>query len=208
LQKFQNLLCEIKYNIKILFGINIVAAIIFVAATPVFYSLSLLDAKEIARLGELYLSIIGIILFTYLPGLEEANNTKELVYAKTRSVISTFAIRFLLICILTLLLILAMAMIIQFNGGNFNLMQFTFGITVTAVFLGVIGLTIANYTNEASAGYLVAFAYFIFEWITRGKYTGDFYLNSLLNFSFAEKYRLLAIAIGLILINIMKLCKR
>lgn len=203
----ENFPYEIRYNIKILFGLNTIAALGLALVTPLFYSMTLISEKEMAMMGELYLSIIGIILFTYLADLEGKYSATEVVYSKSHPYGYTFIQRFLLMTILTLLIVLVITLIAKLRGGSFNVYEYTFGITITALFLGSLGLTVANLSNEAS-GYLVSFGYFMFEWFTRGKYTKSFYLNSLLNSSFDEKYKILGIVILLIIINIIVINKK
>jgi hypothetical protein len=205
---FQDYLSVLKYNIKILFGLNLLAAIILVVLTPLFFSLKLLPLMEMAKVGELYLSIVGIMLFPFLINIEERDHINELVFIKRTSHVYIFIVRFIIFTFIALLMFLGIASFAEFQGSSFKIFEFTAGVGISALFLGVIGMTVVNITNELSAGYLISFAYFVFELLTKGKYTKDFYLQSLLKGSFNEKYYILAVTIVLFIVNLVIINKK
>lgn len=75
----KNIKKVIYYNIKISCSVNFLAAIALIALVPFIFSLRMLGTREIAVIGEMYLSIIGIILFTYIVDIEERDNLKECI---------------------------------------------------------------------------------------------------------------------------------
>jgi hypothetical protein len=205
---FRDCLSVIKYNIKILFGLNLLAAIALVVLTPFFFSLKLLSPIEMAKVGELYLSIVGILLFPFLINIEERDNVYELIIIKRTPHVYIFILRLIIFTLITLLMFQGIASLAEFQGSSFITFEFTSGVGISALFLGMIGITVVNLTNELSAGYLSSFAYFVFEWFTKGKYTKDFYLQSLLIGSFNEKYNILALSIVLVIVNLIIINKK
>jgi hypothetical protein len=206
--KVSNFSSILKYNIKIIFNINTIAAIVFLLLTPVFFNLRMVTYPEIAQIGEMYLSVIGVVLLTYLCSIEEGCNVKELVYARSTPFVLQLLIRlglaFFMIFFLQLLIFISCV----FQGGEFDLAEISSGTWITSLFLGMLGLTFSNIINDVKSGYLIAFSYYIFEFGTKGKYTNGIYLFSLLNGSFREKYYLLALIILFILINCLIIWKR
>lgn len=205
---FQDCLSLARYNAKIVFGLNLLAAVALVLLTPFFFSLSLLTYKEMAKVGELYLCTTGIALFTFLGSIEEGSNSQEIVYSKRMPHVYIFTLRFLFMALASFIMIMTIAAYAAVLRSTFPFWTFIFGVWVSAVFLGTIGLTIVNFTREPGAGYLISFAYFVLEWMTRGKYTKDFFLLSLLNNSFHEKYRILAVILVILLANLLFVYKK
>lgn len=162
----------------------------------------MLGTREIAVIGEMYLSIMGIILFTSIGDIEDRDNIKETVFTKKTPYVYIFILRILILVVSTFLLITMITMYAWHNGGSFSIWRITIGIWISAVFLGFLGLTIANVTGNITSGYLAAFAYYLFEFVTKGKYSKGFYLFSLLNDSLNEKYRILIIIVVILGINI------
>lgn len=196
MEGFMDSLRIVKYNIKISLSLNIAVALLLCALTPFFFSLPYASSREMAQIGELYLSTAGIILFTYLSNLEERENVQEIVYIKRLPHLWIFFLRLFMVMALALILVLFITSYAKVQNGSFDLIRTTAGIWISATFFGIIGLTVSNFTKDQKSGYLAAFGYYMFEFFTRGKYTSDFYVFSLLNGSFSEKYRILAL-IGL-----------
>lgn len=192
----------IYYNIKISCSVNFLAAIALIALVPFIFSLRMLGTREIAVIGEMYLSIIGIILFTFIVDIEERDNIKETIFSRKTPYVYIFILRIFILMILAFLLIAIITLYACYNGGSFSIWGITAGIWVSAVFLGLLGLTISNVTGNITSGYIGAFAYYLFELVTKGKYTRSFYLFSLLNNSLNEKYRILIITAIILGFNI------
>jgi hypothetical protein len=176
--------------------------------TPVFFDLRMAAYQEIAQVGEMYLSIIGIVLLTYLGGIEEGYNVKELVYVRSTPFVLQFLIKLGLVVLTIFFLQLSIFVTCVLQGGKFDIAQISLGTWITSLFLGMLGLTVSNIINDVKSGYLIAFSYYIFEFFTKGKYTNGIYLFSLLNGSFGEKYYLLALIILFIIINCLIIWKR
>lgn len=192
-----------KYNIKILFSLNVIIAGVMILLTPVIFSLKLLDYMNIATVGELYLSIIGIILIPYMINIESKTNMVEIVYSKRTSQWKIILIRTFIMMIFMFLCILGIMCLAKVKGSSFNLWKVTLGIWISANFLGMIGFTVVNITNNLSMGYLVSFAYYFIEFFTKGKYTKKLYLFSLTRGGFEKgKYLILLITLIIFIVNL------
>jgi hypothetical protein len=198
----------LRYNLKIVTGIHIAAAVALLAATPVFFNLQLAAYNEVAMMGELFLSIIGIILVVPVCNIEERANCCEIVYVRRAPFVLQFLIRLAIVSVMVVLLQLVILTICKFAQGAFSLMEISPGVWITSFFLGMTGLTVSNITGDIKSGYLVAFAYYMFEFFTRGSYTYRFYIFSLLNASFYEKYFVLAVSAVMLTVNCVLVWKR
>lgn len=198
----------VHYNMKIICNLNFIAAFVLAIITPVFFSLRMLSFSDMAVVGEYYLSIMGIILFSCIGDIEKRDKTEEIVYWRKTSHILIFAVRILMMMIFVLALILSITYLAKINSGEFPLWSMTGGIWISAVYLGMVGLTTANMAGDITSGYLIAFAYYGFELFTKGKYTMGIYLYSMTNNCFQEKYKLLLIIVILCIFNIIVVSKK
>lgn len=199
----------LKYNFKIILNLNFLAAIGFIILIPIIASLKLLDYRTVAKIGELYISIIGIILIPYLANIENKDNIKEVIYIRKKPYVKILLERIIIMMILIFLMILGLMVLAKIQGSSFNLWEITFGTWISAVFLGMLGFTIVNLIDNISSAYLVCFGYYFMEYVTKGRYTKELYLFSLIKGSFATgKYKLLLIIIALIIFNLFIVKKK
>ncbi len=204
----QNLKKIMYYNIKITCNINFLAALVLVALAPFIFSFRILEFENMGVVGEMYLSILGIVLFISLGDIENRDNIKEIIFSRKTPHIYIFILRMCIMMVITFLFISIITIYALYNKGTFSPWSIIFGTCISAVFLGLLGLTITNITGNITSGYLVAFAYYLLELITRGKYTKNFYLFSLLRNSFNEKYMILIIIAVIFGLNIVYVWKK
>ena len=198
----------VKYNARIIGDLNIVAAAAIALLTPVVFNLEFLNYREAASIGEMYLAAIGIILFPYLVGIEKRANVQDIVFVKKTNPAIILIIRLVLAALTALLLIGGVLYWASLQHGQFPFLEIWLGTCVSAVYLGLIGLTIVNYTGNIVAGYLVAFAYYIFEIISAGQISQRLYPLSLLKYSFAEKCNILPVLALLTVLNLSRFFKK
>lgn len=191
------------YNIKILLDWNIAAAFALMLLAPFIFSFDLLQYKEVAKISELYFSIIGIILFANLGNKENQEQVAELVNVRAVPQAFILLIRMLMVSLLIFMMIASILYFAKLRGAVFPLWEMTAGVLISAVSLGSIAYTLTNFTNRVSSGYMIAFAYYLMEYTTKGKYTGSFYLFSLVKQDFMPKYYLMAAAISILATNII-----
>ncbi|SHH90860.1 hypothetical protein [Clostridium grantii] len=193
----------IKYNARILFGVNTIVAALFVGAMPFVFSLNNIEYSQIAKIAELYLPIIGIILLSYITSIERNNLIEEFSYTKKFRFNYIFLIRFFINTMLISFLLAVLFLYAKYQGGIFPFHKVFIGCLVTTIYLGFLALTAYNLTKNLSVGYMIAFSYYFFEFSTKGKYTKELYLFSLLKDSFSEKIYLAIGGIILLIVNVI-----
>lgn len=199
----------LKYNLKIILNLNVLISIVFLMFILIVFSFKLLDYVSIARIGEFYISIIGIILLPYLGDIENKDNIKETVYVRKVFQFKIIISRIIIIIALMFLMISSIMSLAKFQGSSFNFIEITFGVCISAIFLGMIGFTVVNLTGNISVAYLVSFTYYIMEYFNQGKYTKDLYLFSLTTGSFQKgKYILLLISSIMLVFNLFIVKKK
>jgi len=168
-----------------------------------------LTYTEAARLGETYVSIIGIIIFPYLCTIEFNQNIKETIFTKKTSFAKMVFVRVIYMVVFMMLCISIITTIQIFNGSNFKAIELIAGISITTFFLGMIGITVSNLFKNEILGYMAAFMYYFFELFDGGRHTKELYLFSLMRGSFSNgKYYLLLISFTLLAVNLVVICRK
>ncbi|MPQ31871.1 ABC transporter permease [Clostridium estertheticum] len=162
-----------------------------------------MDFSMAAIICEQFTVMIGVVIIVPIFTPEENNNIKETVNAKAISSIFVYIIRILLSVILLVSLIALFVNILIYLGGTVTSGRLIMGTFVSALFLGGLGLFVASLTENISIGYMIPIVYFVLDIMTKGKYTKNLFLFSLMNNSFKEKYYLLVAAVVLIISSLL-----
>lgn len=190
----------LKYNLKILFRKNFLAGLVYGLIVPFIFNLA-----HPVMISEVYLSPVGIIFLTQLSEIDGEDGMNELVSVRQKGVHYNLLSRYLMGTIFIAGVISWFLGYLSIQGIGFNFGKLFMGTFITALFLGTLGLTIANILKNYVAGYIVSFTYYLFDFMTGGEYTGDLFLFSLSRGEFFPKYYLLGISILLIGINLVYL---
>lgn len=190
----------IKYNSKILCK-ALLAAVLFSALLPFALSLHRLNPLEAARTAEVYLGLLGLLLFPSLAQIDFEVAAAEIVSCQLRSKALVFSLRLLLSIGVLSTINTAFLLYMRALDCRFNFALVLSGTLITQLALGLVGATVAAACRTAAAGYLTAFGYFLLDYTTRGRITGPLYLFSLSRGMVSPKLYLLALALALILIT-------
>ncbi len=191
------------YNLKLLPWINLVICILSILAIQIFFSLKRVDFNVMANIGELFVSLTGIILLPGLAFVEENSDAKEIIFSKAVSPVVPSVIRMVYSTILLLLCVLIFVETAVIQGSVFDEFAIITGVFISALVLGSSGYITGCITGNIALAYLIPFAWYGFEFFTRGKHTGNFYLFSLQKGYLAdEKWVLLGAAILFILASL------
>ncbi|MBX4261882.1 ABC transporter permease [Clostridium estertheticum] len=198
-----NVLQISKVNLRIAFRNNILFSIAILISTPIIFSITNLDFSMAAKICEQFTVMIGVVILVPIFTPEEDRNIKETINAKAISPMFVYIIRILIAVILIISLIALFVNILIYLGGTFTSGRLIMGTFVSALFLGGLGLFVASLTENISIGYMIPIVYFVFDIMTKGKYTKNLFLFSLMNNSFKEKYYLLIAAVVLIILSLL-----
>lgn len=198
----------IRYNGKVLFRKEYMAGLIYGFLLFAVLNFRLLTQNQVAVICETYISLFGIIFLTSIVELDFQAGMIELIATKKVGRGVTFGIRFLLVIIVLGIITGSIQAYMLLKGSDFLISQFFFGTMVSEVFLGLIGITVANLTKNVILGYFAGISYFLFEYLTRGHLTKKLYLFSLIRGDLESKYYLLIVIIFLICVNLLLLQRR
>ncbi|WLC62238.1 ABC transporter permease [Clostridium sp. CM028] len=199
----RNVLQISKVNLRIAFRNNILFSIVLLIVAPIIFSITNLDFPMAAKICEQFIIMIGVVILVPIFTPEEDGNIKETINAKAISPILVYIIRILISVILLVSLIALFVNILIYLGGTFTSGRLIMGTFISALFLGGLGLFVASLTENVSIGYMIPIVYFVFDIMTKGKYTKNFCIFSLMNNSFKERYYLLVAAVVLIILSLL-----
>ncbi|NLP13872.1 MAG: hypothetical protein GX383_05230 [Clostridium sp.] len=186
----------IRYNLKLIPKASLIVSVLLLLAIQAFFSLERADFSDMARIGETYVSILGIILIPGAAFIDENPDIKEIVYSKSVATVFPSIIRLIYLATILFFGIVVFVAASVMQGGNFNEGSIVAGVFISALLLGATGYLVGTFLNNIALSYLIPFGYYGLELSTKGKYTKGFYLFSLQNGHLQrEKWILLTIAI-------------
>ncbi|MGS5517590.1 ABC transporter permease [Clostridioides difficile] len=202
-QSFQNCLVLIKENFKLSTLINLICSIILLCLIPLIQGVANLDRISSAICLENYVVIVGIIMLVPIFSLEQSKEIDEIVSSKSLSQIIVQSIRILMSIISIAVLIIGFVNVLIYLGGDFPVTEYIVGSFASAMFVGSLGMFFSNLFNNTIIGYMVSIGYLILNMMTKDKYVGNFFIMSMSQGSFDEKYWLISGSVVLIIISLL-----
>lgn len=202
-QRLENCLSLVKINLKLNTLWNLLSSIGFLCLLPLIQGVSNLDRVSAAICLENFVSIIGIILLVPVFSPEESKEIDEIISSKFMPNFKPYLIRIALSAASILILIASFCLMLKYNSCEFYVATYIFGTFASALFLGSIGMLISSLSASTIVGYMASIGYLIINMMTGSKYVGKFYIMSMKNNSFDEKYYILIGSIVLVLLSIL-----
>ena len=190
-----------KTNFKYHLLPHLLLGILLCILAPLMMSIENLNEKQVARIVELFLSLLGVILLVpqYLP--DQDKDIRNLLASKREPLLNIHLIRFSQ-ALLSLLVLMALFLFrLQIGDCIFDFSKMYFGGMVSAVFLGSLGLLFYALSDHIAIAYMMPVLYYILSY-GAGKKMGNFYLFSLLRDSLDEKYTLLFVSTIFVVVGI------
>jgi hypothetical protein len=157
-----------------------------------------LSAADTAKVLEMFVALIGIILLTpiFLP--EQNKDIRDLVETKFISQVKVNIIRFLEAGLCLVFLVGAYIIILKQNNCNFPVIKYYLGTLAEAIFLGGMGLCAYSLFDQIAIAYMLPLVFYVFAIGGGKKLLKNFYLFSMGYGGYHEKV-ILAIT-GLLLV--------
>ena len=176
-------LAFLKYQFKIIWGVNfylapLVALLIPVSVNYPFYADPDVRIFWAVKMNEMFFPIIGIIIFSNLLSTEWENKTVSLWLSKPLPR-SLMLVSRIIIGAGYLLVVLTIPILFQHaRYAVFNIPGMLLTVYPSALFLGILGLSIGTLTQNSPVSFLIPIAYWIMEIATKSRYTGPLGLFS------------------------------
>lgn len=161
-----------------------------------------LDLFLTAKVLEIYVSLLGIVLLVPLFLPDQDKDIRELVKSKREPIQVLHYIRmgqsFLILCILIA------CFLIFLKQGNciFPFGRYFYGTMSSCIFLGGLGVLVYSFIDNLPIAYMVPILYYILCYGGGKKYLGKFYLFSMLNGTVGDKIYLLIAGVLMIIVGI------
>jgi membrane-associated HD superfamily phosphohydrolase len=191
-----------KINLKLNLLPHLLIALVFLLVSPLMMGVENLDAARTAKVLELYVALLGIILLTpiFLP--EQNQDIKDLMGSKYTSVTAVILIRVLEAFFSMAILIGGFILLLKQNYCSFPEMKYYLGTIAEAAFLGGLGFCAYSITDQIAIAYMVPMIYYILNYGSGKKLLKDFYLFSMAYGGYHEKVYLAITGFVLIVIGI------
>ncbi|WP_165481508.1 ABC transporter permease [Clostridioides difficile] len=193
-QSFQNCLVLIKENFKLSTLTNLICSIILLCMIPLIQGVANLDRISTAICLENYVAIIGMVMLVPVFSLEQSKEIDEIVSSKSLSQVIVQFIRILMSIIGIVVLIIGFVNVLIYLGCNFPVVEYI---------TGSLGMFFSNLFNNTIIGYMISIGYLILNMMTKGKYVGKFFIMSMSQGSFDEKYWLILGSVVLIIASLL-----
>ncbi len=161
---------------------------------PLIQGVANLDRISTAICLENYVAIIGMVMLVPVFSLEQSKEIDEIVSSKSLSQVIVQFIRILMSIIGIVVLIIGFVNVLIYLGCNFPVVEYI---------TGSLGMFFSNLFNNTIIGYMISIGYLILNMMTKGKYVGKFFIMSMSQGSFDEKYWLILGSVVLIIASLL-----
>lgn len=191
-----------KVNIKHHLLPHVFTAIILCCLAPFIMGVENLDKIQTAKILEIFLSLLGIILFVPLFLPEQDKNIRDLITSKKESMIFIYSIRLVQQLLILAVIILAFIYFLKLGNCQFPFGAYYFGTLAGCIALGALGVFFYGISDNIAAGYMVPVLYYLLCYGGGQRYLGKLYLFSMMRGNLSNKYYLLGAAVILLTLGI------
>lgn len=197
-----------KENLKHNISLHFLVSVLLLLLSPLVLGVENLPAGDTAKVLEMYIALIGIIMLTpvFLP--EQNKDLRDLVYSKYVKSASIYIIRIIQSAFILLLLLALYIAMLHYNNCQMEIWKYFFGTFAEMMFFGALGIFFYGLFDNLIIGYLIPAFYYIFAVGGGVKYLGVFYPFGMAGGSYKEKLYLAGAAIVLLVLGIVLRCRR
>lgn len=197
-----------KINLKYNIPLHVLVCVLLLLVSPLLMGVENLKAQDTAKVLEMYVALMGIVMLppVFLP--EQDHDIRDLVYTKYVNGAEVYLIRILGNGLLLVLLLGVYVGMLVHNGCEFPVGKFFFGTLAEMLFMGGLGLFFYGLCDNLVMGYMAPFVYYIVAMGSGDKVLKMFYPFSMVRGSFGEKVWLAAGAAALIGVGVWCRCRR
>lgn len=192
-----------KENTKHNIGVHTGISLLLLCLSPLVLGIQNLPGQDTAKVLEMYVALLGIILLPpiFLP--EQNSDLRDLIRSKYTNITAIYSIR-AIEAILVLGILLGSYMgILCLNGCEMNPLQHFAGTLSEMIFMGGLGVLFYSLFDNLIAGYMIPIFYYITAMGSGQKYLKIFYPFSMSIGSYSEKWWLLAGGLVMITLGIL-----
>ncbi len=197
-----------KINLKHNILLHVLVSLALLGLSPFLMGVENLGAQDTAKVLEMYVALIGIILIppVFLP--EQSQEIRELVSSRYTGSHIVYLVRLFGNIAVLALVLGGYVFMLSHNLCEFPEIRYYLGTLAEILFLGGMGLFFYGLSDNLIIGYMMPAVYFILAVGSGRKHLGVWYPFSMTAGSYTEKVWLSAGALLLIAAGIMLRCRR
>lgn len=165
------------WNLRLVAGPLWLTALLLVLLLATFSNPPFMESVDAAYWGERFVALLSLLLFPPL-ALMERGGIGECLLAKSRRHSVVFLCRWLLSACCTAFIIVIFYVVTKIMGASFDAMLIP-GVWMTSLALGSAALLATTVFGSLAGGYILVFAWYLLDWMTKGEWTGALYLFSM-----------------------------
>lgn len=197
-----------KENLKHNVWQHSLVCIVLLLLSPLVLGIENLTAVDTAKVLEMYIALIGIILLTpiFLP--EQNKDLRDLVYSKYVKASAVYFVRVVEAALILIVLVGVYMGVLYYNNCDMEAWKYFFGTLAGMMFFGGMGLFFYGLLDNLVVGYMVPIFYYIVAMGSGAKYLKVFYPFAMTAGSYKEKCYMAVAAVVLIIAGLALRCKR
>lgn len=153
-------------------------ALVFCLLAPMIMGLKNLEELQVAKIIEMYLSFLGVILLIPLFIPDGNRDIRDLIASKRFSITGVRLIRLIQSVIILMLVLLAFLYTLKQGNCTFHYGRCFYVAVANCVAMGGLGLLFYSVTDQIVLAYMMPFAYYIISLGAGRKYLKEFWLFS------------------------------
>lgn len=195
---------NLKHNILL----HLLVCVLLLGLSPLLMGVANLGQQDTAKVLEMYVALIGIVMLVpiFLP--EQDQNIRDLVYTKYMKSQLVYTLRILGNVLILMIFLAFYIVMLEKNNCEFPVVKYYFGTLAEMLFLGGMGLFFYGLTDNLVIGYMIPIFYYIVAIGSGAKYLKLFYPFSMVMGSYNEKVWLFLAGVVLIVSGIWLRCRR
>lgn len=197
-----------KVNLKFNLLPHIIAAICLCLISPLIMGVKNLDSINTAKVLDVYISLLGIILLIPIFIPDQDRDISDLIRSKKESIAVNYLIRITEAVVFLILIVFSFLLYLKIGNCIFDFSKYFYGAVSTCVFLGGLGILAYSIVDNIAVGYMIPILYYILCYGSGKKYLGKFYLFSMLQGNTMDKKYLLIAGILMIVVGIFYRSKK
>lgn len=197
-----------KVNLKFNLLPHIIAAICLCLISPLIMGVKNLDSINTAKVLDVYISLLGIILLIPIFIPDQDRDIRDLIRSKKESIAVNYLIRITEAVVFLILIVFSFLLYLKIGNCIFDFSKYFYGAVSTCVFLGGLGIFAYSIVDNIAVGYMIPILYYILCYGAGKKYLGKFYLFSMLQGNTMDKKYLLISGILMIVVGIFYRSKK
>lgn len=198
----------VKYNLKYNIPPHFIISVLLLLCSPLILGLGNLNRFETAKVLEMYVVLVGIIMITpiFLP--EQNKDIRDLLSTKALNMAVVYGIRVLQAVVLVMIMVSIFVAVLKMGNCDFPTIPYFFGTMAGILAIGGTGMVFYALADQVVVGYMIPLLYYLISYGTKDKYLGKLYLFSMSDGRVSEKLYLAIVGILFIGLGIWIRCRK